>query len=55
MIEASNLIVEYRGSGLGYAGNPNGMDISPLVTVRLTDDVTSEQVVRSISFELDTN
>jgi hypothetical protein len=26
--------VEYRGSGLGYAGNPNTMDISPLVTVR---------------------
>ena len=35
-IQASNLIIEYRGSGLGYAGNPNGMDISPLVTVRLT-------------------
>jgi hypothetical protein len=35
-IQASNLVVEYRGSGLGYAGNPNGMDISPLVTVRLT-------------------
>jgi Flp pilus assembly protein TadG len=35
-IERRNLIVEYRGSGLGYAGNPNGMDISPLVTVRLT-------------------
>jgi len=35
-IQASNLRVEYRGSGLGYAGNPNGMDISPLVTVRLT-------------------
>jgi hypothetical protein len=34
-IEASNLIVEYRGSGLGYAGDPNGMDISPLVTVRI--------------------
>ncbi|SKB88045.1 TadE/TadG family type IV pilus assembly protein [Sphingopyxis flava] len=35
-IEADNLVIEYRGSGLGYAGNPNGMDISPLVTVRLT-------------------
>lgn len=35
-IQASNLIVEYRGSGLGYAGNPDGMDIAPLVTVRLT-------------------
>jgi hypothetical protein len=35
-IQAGNLIVEYSDSGLGYAGNPNGMDISPLVTVRLT-------------------
>lgn len=34
-IKASNMAVEYRGSGLGYAGNPDGMDISPLVTVRL--------------------
>jgi len=34
-ITASNLIVEYRGSGLGYAGDPNGMEISPLVTVRI--------------------
>jgi Flp pilus assembly pilin Flp len=34
-IGAANLIVEYRGSGLGYAGDPNGMDISPLVTVRI--------------------
>lgn len=30
-----NIVVEYRGSGLGYAGDPNGMEISPLVTVRL--------------------
>jgi Flp pilus assembly protein TadG len=34
-IQAANLVVEYRGSGLGYAGNPDGMDIAPLVTVRL--------------------
>lgn len=36
-IEASNLIIEYRGSGLGYAGDPNGMDLVPLVTIRLVD------------------
>jgi len=30
-----NIVVEYRGSGLGYAGNPTGMDVFPLVTVRL--------------------
>ncbi len=34
-IQNSNIEVIYRGSGLGYAGNPNGMDIAPFVTVRL--------------------
>jgi len=34
-IGTSNLIVEYTGSGLGYAGNPHGMDVAPFVTVRL--------------------
>ena len=36
-ITASNVQVEFRGSGIGYAGDPTGMDIVPLVTVRLTD------------------
>lgn len=35
-IQNSNIVVEYRGSGLGYAGDPNGPDIAPLITVRLT-------------------
>ncbi len=35
-ITANNVRVEYRGSGLGFAGDPNGMEVSPLVTVRLT-------------------
>jgi len=35
-ITAANVRVEYRGSGLGFAGDPNGMEVSPLVTVRLT-------------------
>lgn len=34
-ITAANLEVVYRGSGLGFAGDPGGMSISPLVTVRL--------------------
>ena len=33
---ASNVLVEYRNVGLGYAGDPNGPDVAPLVTVRLT-------------------
>jgi Flp pilus assembly protein TadG len=31
----ANIVVEYRGSGLGFAGDPNGSDIAPLVTVKL--------------------
>ena len=37
-ITAANVIVSYRGSGLGYAGDPDitKPEISPLVTVELT-------------------
>jgi hypothetical protein len=34
-ITAANVEVIYSGSGLGYAGDPTGMSMSPLVTVRL--------------------
>jgi hypothetical protein len=34
-IAEQNVRVSYRGSGLGFAGDPNGMDVSPLVTVEL--------------------
>lgn len=34
----ANVAVDYRSSGLGFAGDPNGSDISPLVTVRTRDD-----------------
>lgn len=36
-IAAKNVVVDYDWSGLGYAGDPNGPDISPLVTVSLRD------------------
>ncbi len=35
-INAANVRVDYKNVGLGFAGDPNGPDISPLVTVRLT-------------------
>lgn len=35
-IKANNVEIEYRNVGLGYAGDPNGPDVAPLVTVRLT-------------------
>jgi Flp pilus assembly protein TadG len=34
-LQYSNVTIEYSSSGLGYAGNPNGPDISPLVTVKI--------------------
>jgi hypothetical protein len=36
-IEDENVVVEYRNVGLGYAGDPNGPDVAPLVTVKLQD------------------
>ena len=35
-IQPENVIVEYRPVGLGFAGNPYGPDVEPLVTVRIT-------------------
>lgn len=34
-IQPANVSIEYAPSGLGYAGDPNGPDIVPLVTVKL--------------------
>ncbi len=36
-VDDTNIRVEYRGSGLGFAGDPNGPDIAPLITVRLVN------------------
>lgn len=35
-IANSNVTIEYRNVGLGYSGDPNGPDVAPLVTIRLT-------------------
>ena len=35
-ISDTNVQVQYRGSGVGFAGDPTGMDIVPIVTVSLT-------------------
>ena len=36
-IQPSDVTVTYSGSGLGYAGDPAGMQISPLVTVTVNN------------------
>jgi hypothetical protein len=33
---ATTVRVEYSGSGLGFAGDPNGMDVAPIVSIRLS-------------------
>ena len=35
-LNSANIQVLYKPSGLGFAGDPNGSDIAPLVTVQLT-------------------
>jgi Flp pilus assembly protein TadG len=35
-LTASNVVITYDNIGLGYAGDPNGSDVVPLVTVKLT-------------------
>lgn len=35
-IAAGNVVVDYDYSGLGFSGDPNGPDVAPLITVRLT-------------------
>jgi Flp pilus assembly protein TadG len=43
-ITDSNVTVEYKNVGLGYAGDPTGPDVAPLVTVRLRN-MTFQPVV----------
>ena len=40
-VEDADITIEYSGSGLGYAGNPVGMDIAPFVTVKLKNRTLS--------------
>ncbi len=35
-LDPKNVSISYKPSGLGFAGDPNGPDISPVVTVELT-------------------
>jgi hypothetical protein len=36
-VAEDNVEIQYDNVGLGYAGDPNGPDVAPLVTVRLKD------------------
>ncbi|MCM3417813.1 TadE/TadG family type IV pilus assembly protein [Sphingopyxis alaskensis] len=36
-IAPANVIVEYRNSGLGFSGDPNGPNVAPIISVQLRD------------------
>ena len=49
----ANVTVTFNGSGLGYAGDPTGMDVVPLVTVGLTGlTYTPVSLFKFVSFGL---
>jgi Flp pilus assembly protein TadG len=48
-LTASGVQVSYANSGLGYAGDPNGSDVSPLVTVSIRPNTVT---FRPITFAL---
>lgn len=37
LITGDDVTIDYKNSGLGYAGDPNGADIAPIVTVTVTN------------------
>lgn len=53
-IDASDVTITYRGSGLGFAGDPNGMEIAPLVTVELASTFSPLVLFGSADIDLPT-
>jgi hypothetical protein len=45
-LTADNVKVSYEYSGLGYAGDPNGIQVSPLVTVKITQATFTPMLFR---------
>lgn len=52
-IQASNVVVDYGYSGLGYSGDPYGPDVNPLITVRLVDMTFAPILGQVFGFSLD--
>lgn len=47
-LTAANLRLRYVHVGLGYAGNPNGSDVSPVVTVEIVDNAPGNRLFQPI-------
>ena len=49
-IALGDVEIEYRNVGLGYSGDPNGPDVSPLVTVRFKPGALTFQPITCLVF-----
>ena len=47
-LTAANLSLRYEHVGLGYAGDPNGADVSPVVTVAIVDNGAEDRLFQPI-------
>lgn len=47
-LERGDVEIVYANSGLGFAGDPSGPDVAPLVTVRLAESAEFEPVLTSV-------
>lgn len=45
-IAADKVLINYDYSGLGYAGDPNGIDVAPIVTVKLQNMTFTPMLLR---------
>ena len=50
-LQRNDISVTYSNPGLGYAGDPNGQDFSPLVTVAIRSNAISFQPITFILFD----
>ena len=51
-LTADNVKIDYAYSGLGYAGDPNGIDVAPLVKVSLRDIVFHARLLAGLNITL---
>lgn len=51
-VTATNVKLDYDYSGVGYSGDPNGPDVSPLVTVSIRQDAGHQLTFRPALFSL---
>lgn len=48
-LTADKVLINYTYSGLGYAGDPNGIDVAPLVTIKLQNMTFTPMLLRFFS------